>query len=1284
MTQEELEQYFEEIKQKYPLDPLYVPRRFTNLPESGSVSDDLQYRAHRMLREREPKLEELLTHRAIAIVADPGGGKSVVGRAAMYKLISDGQRVPVFAEIKQYRTDLPTLFGINTSAAILNPVETVDGRLLRRTYILDGIDEIPTELLKRLGGELRAFIVGEPEAQFVCTARQAFYVANRSLLPPIPAVFHILPLADEDIETYAQKAGANPERFMEAIQEVGANEEIRNPFILSIMVDRFRNEGSLSKLASENLSYMIDRLIQTRPQGVHKQRRALRMLGVAMETYSRNELTEEEAMRLIRESMGSTDVEARNLLESLYASILKRTGNGLSFQLASYGEYLAAEALEDAPVERVRELAFIDYSTPCETWQNTVSYLVELNQKVKELFVRSHPFWTLSASSTAFSDYEKDEIINRILKEVTANNQFILGHPRIQVRRLSSLITPLTKSVLQKDLKSSSEVVLGNALLLLGVQGCTDIVPLAMEILSDRARSNSVRTCAVLGLVNSGTPKLVQKLIGILEDEGPLQINIADLVGALADESNLDVVLPVILQTNAGLGATYSRFHQLKSREALIAVLQYFCAHPGDLNSIRAEGYVEPILKLIPQHWNNEIAQIIVDFIDLIQTRHLYPEHSGVLPKLFKIVGSAELAGTVPILYFEQLIVRGEAEARRMYWVDQILADLMRPKTAQWLIERNATAIIQQLAPYLQGEVREILRPHSEGIIDHQDAAARDYREKQAEMERNRKNDIVALQDRLQGRRKFEEALIDFIELRSEHWPEIPDAYRTWLAHEVSQRLVALDLERSIQWRESTLWEPPMLDLLLELVDRYELPIEPDEPLVFAAMSMDRNIVGNYYRRFGLSNAAMRTLERLLRNPPSNPALQELVRTVRISGIWSAEIADALKAIVTSPANKGFAQVIALELLAQHDVDDEFIVEVFAAYANEDLKHSSFNLLLQRQHRPTIERALFQVLQDEQELRQGEVPMPHDSPLGWIAKIRAGFALQRLIDLRRKALELELSRVTQLLSDTIGKIDRRRLVMVIRQQLGFAPASWRRWQLSQAVEQERAAGIEEALHTSFDDVVKRLRGATSINQLLVLCEGPTDIPVFEELVGQAGEVPEVLLSDVGGWSGLRSKDPEFLLLGSKAVIIVMDGDEGRRLSKHNRPLTSMALRQKTRLAAHGIELQVLQRYGIENYFPRSAVERIVGQDLAAYFPVPPDVSFTEHLSVDAKGLRYRFRRWVASKLGLKMPGPQRPLYSKNRNRDVAQLLSLDTDIAGTDLSQIVKLIANRARQLQEL
>jgi len=1282
MTQAELQQYLEQLLRDHPLDPLYIPRRFTALPESGSVSSDLEFRSHGMLREREPKLEELLTHPAIAIVADPGGGKSVVSLAALHHLVAASERVPVFAEIKQYRGDLQTLFRITAPEEVLDRAALVDGVFLRRTYVLDGIDEIPTELLQRLGTELREFIAREPQAHFICTARQAFYVANRALLPTIPAVFHILGLAEDDIEQYATRAGLDRDRFKEAIHAARASEEVRNPFVLAVMVERFRAAGRLSNFRSDNLSYMIDRLIQSRPQvNAHRQRRALRMLGVAMETYSRNELTEAEALRVIREAMRITEEESRELLNELYGSILKRTGNGLSFLLASYGEYLAAESLEDAQLDRLKELAFLDATTPNDSWGNAVSYLVELNSSIRRAFVRQYPFWTLPASPVVFSDLEKDTVLNQILKDVTANNQFLSDHPRVQVRRLSEFITPITESVLQKDLASKNDVVLGNALVLLGVRGHADVVHLAMEVLSSRTKSPGARMAAVLALVNSDRPDLVPKLLELTADPNdPLHINIVDLLGALTDEAQLTRTLPVILRTNAGLSATYYRFRELKSRQALIAVLQYFLNHPNDLNAIRAEGYVEPILKLIPKYWDDEIAQLAVDLLDLIGLHQIYPDRTGPFWKLFQIVQPTDADGLVPQLYLERIIARGEAGQRRMFYVDQILAELVKPATARWMIG-NASDTIQQLAPYLHGEVREILRPHSNGIIDQQDAAARQYREEQAEAERTRKGNIAALQDRLLGRRTLAEAFSDFVELRQEHWPELPAAYREWLAREISGQLGRMNLERSIEWRDNSLWQPSALPLLLEIVDRYQLHIVPDEPMVFAAMSMDRNVVANHHRRFGLSDTGRVTLERLLGAPSSAQALAELIRFVESAGVWSDGIATALRTVVVDRADKGYTQVSALNLLARHGADDDFVAGISRDGASDQLKTSAFETLLDRQHRPTIERSLTR-LADDQALRQGEVPMPNQTPLDWIAKIRADFALPRLIELRERALRLELSSVTQLLSNTIGKINRRELVRVIRRQMNVTPPTWQRWQQSQLIEQERTAVIEEGQQTPFDEVLKKLKGATSLNRLLVMCEGPTDIPVFQDLIGQVGEVPEIMFDHVGGWSGLRQKDPNLLLLVSKAVIVVMDGDEGRKLTKRKRPLTDMARDQQRRLARCGIDLCVLQRYGIENYFPKGAIERVLGMDLSAFFPVPEETPLTEHLSLDNKGLWYRFRQWVAHKLDLKMPPPRRALYTKSQNQAVAKLMVLNADLVGTDLYEIVNSIARRARDLR--
>ena len=109
------------------------------------------------------------------------------------------------------------------------------------------------------------------------------------------------------------------------------------------------------------------------------------MPGVALETYSRNELIEDEAFAVIQQAMRISHDEARAMLDELSASLLKRTVNGLAFQMRSYGEYLGAEELENAPVERVNELAFPEPNTPNDSWLSAVSIWSNLIRRCERI-----------------------------------------------------------------------------------------------------------------------------------------------------------------------------------------------------------------------------------------------------------------------------------------------------------------------------------------------------------------------------------------------------------------------------------------------------------------------------------------------------------------------------------------------------------------------------------------------------------------------------------------------------------------------------------------------------------------------------------------------------------------------------------------------------------------------------------------------------------------------------------------------------------------------------------
>jgi hypothetical protein len=119
---------------------------------------------------------------------------------------------------------------------------------------------------------------------------------------------------------------------------------------------------------------------------------------------------------MIRQSIrGMNQTEALTLLDTLYGTILKRTQGGLAFQLASYGEYLAAQSLASEPLSRFRDVACDANGSPNFSWSNTVSYLAELNAEVRDFFCNWHPLWMMNVSPTALSDAQKDAVVTATL-----------------------------------------------------------------------------------------------------------------------------------------------------------------------------------------------------------------------------------------------------------------------------------------------------------------------------------------------------------------------------------------------------------------------------------------------------------------------------------------------------------------------------------------------------------------------------------------------------------------------------------------------------------------------------------------------------------------------------------------------------------------------------------------------------------------------------------------------------------------------------------------------------
>ena len=721
----ELTEYLEKIG-ALRKGEIYLERRFTAADSWKNISIDEGYRFRGAFREYAPDLSEVLKNSRVVIAGDPGLGKSTTAEAVARYFA--GQQplasIPILASLKSYGGNLQQLL-VKVSSELILSLNEVEGNAVRRYYILDGLDEIPSECLSAFTKDVKTLLDGDKEAGFLATSRQAFYFENRSILPFCVSEFLMLEFSDEDVWNYAMRAGVpDVKAFISAVQEAGCSDEAANPFILRALVQRYLDSGKLGDRKSDNVNYMVDKLIRTRPAvNAYQQRRALRMLAVALETWCRNEISVEDARRVLREASQLSDQEADNILNELLTSILVHTSNGIAFQTRSFGEFLAADQLAAADLDRVRELAFLGGDKPHPSWQNAISYLAEQNVSVRRFFSQNHPEWLLSSSPAAFSEAERRAVVTGVLARLNEAEEYILGHPVIKSFSVARFLTPDLAAVLHRDLDSNNPQRKANALLLLGLNKDPTVIPACLQIATDSTRHDSLRFSAIVSLINCGTRNEIQPLIDSLTQADPFRINVADCIGSLATEQDIARVLPIILDAGAMLSNSFYRFREFKTREALLAALQIGVDQPQILMVNRSDSYLKPIFNLLHTYWDSEIADKCGQLLICMEKAGIYPDRSGLTGTLVSSIAKHDAEGLAAQVYLEGML----SEGRRSRYLADVVGPVMTPANARWLIRQNAPLLIEDLAYYVKGSARAVLSPHSQGVIPAQDQGRESY-----------------------------------------------------------------------------------------------------------------------------------------------------------------------------------------------------------------------------------------------------------------------------------------------------------------------------------------------------------------------------------------------------------------------------------------------------------------------------------------------------------------------------------------------------------------------------
>lgn len=1241
MTRDDFTRYVDDLRRRWPL-PFFLARSFRTAEEWNRWSS-FEVRA-RASGDREPQLENVLYHHRATVVGEAGSGKSLVARKAI-ELGAQQGFIPFFVPLKEYTGDLAALIRQHSSDEAFRATD-IDGTPAPHLYIFDGFDELPAARLDDFIREFNRLAQDEPGSRILLTSRQAFFVGRQRYLAPPFELFYILDFSDDDVDAVIRHVGVDQPAFRDAANRAHLSQELGNPLALDALLKLFQARGTLGQTRSDALQHVVDSALETRPtSNPRAQKRALRMLAIAMEVAARNQLTDEEAAAVLRRALRIDAAVATTLLDELTQSVLVRTPTGYTFQLHSYGEYLAAEELSEIlETDRILRLMYLDGTLrPSDSWRNCVSYLLERHRGIRSIFSRRFPDWTLTSSPAVFDEQDRTAVLRELMASLTRDNAYLVHHPTIRVIHLARFVPVAMVPQLRAAVESASDVEAANAALLLAAYGDRTMAGRLLDLALDATRTGHVRNSALAAYDQVGSPADVQRLLDIQNWDEPTVLARVDAAAGLMDATNTPLVLAALGRTDAMISSAFYRFEDLRDAADIEAVLDALITLPREaLQNNRLSYYLDRFWLSVARNWRAEwlekIAEIVLRFEeagnpdDSDLQRHFAPAMQS-LPDHAYAIG-------------RRIIERLLATGRDVNYLYHTIPALVGPDDALWLLAQpTSERLVRTVRAFGPLETTNVLRapitPQQQEEIDHW------RREDERRQERARRlEQIIATSE------DGEELFRALAQVDPARWPELNAGRRQWINDFVDQHLSQIDLRARIRWlSETELTQPRILPLLLALVKRYELRLADDEPLAISLLA-ETHPTRAYYQRFGLSDGAVAALAALLeaRETP-NPGLDQILSFIRDVGLRTPRVLGAIEAIAVNAERPNRIRDAALHIIAGAR-DAEALLRI-APRLPPELRPEADDFLVEAQHRGTIERRLRQLLDDPAALASGEVDVHFNNPLNWVGKIREPQVWETLVRLRRLALQRGLGRVAGLIANTLAEIDMIRAAQTVGRQEDDAPADWQPYLRRRALEMERDATIRAAQGVAFEGVLRRLENATTLNRFKIWTEGPTDCPPIEDLAHKApgADNLNIVAQSLGGWGTILSPQwtPVHLGDGCHDFAVLLDGDRAYDYTRPGLVERADARAFLAQLRRDGVDVKVLDRYAIENYFPQHAFEAVLGRDLTALFPL--DV-----------------RRPVADQIRG---------YAKNMNVQLARRTTLD-DLAGTDLREFLERVARLA------
>jgi predicted NACHT family NTPase len=343
---------------------------------------------------KRPGLEFANQKQYLMVLGEPGVGKTTflrkIGLEALKAKKDQGflhECIPIFLELKRFRTRTIDLQGeITKEFEICHfpdlPDQKLTEGLLERgklLILLDGLDEVPTELRSELVTEIQDFVDRYPKNRFIVSCRSAAYRHNFQRFTDIAIADFDNDQIQNFIQSWFQSDSRKGEELWQKLsnREYAATKEFSHrPLLLTFICIVYQNDNQLpsnrAALYGRTLDILLERWREEKNlpqdfiyQGLDTKRKKLLLSEIAYDSFQENHLflDERELALHIEQILGNLlpnekNIDGVSVLNSISVQhgILVEQAEGIySFSHLTFQEFLTALYIVD-DVNRVQQL----------------------------------------------------------------------------------------------------------------------------------------------------------------------------------------------------------------------------------------------------------------------------------------------------------------------------------------------------------------------------------------------------------------------------------------------------------------------------------------------------------------------------------------------------------------------------------------------------------------------------------------------------------------------------------------------------------------------------------------------------------------------------------------------------------------------------------------------------------------------------------------------------------------------------------------------------------------